>query len=150
MHKYRANVAGILKDAEGRILIGERSDVSGCWQFPQGGLTRNETPFEGLFREVTEELSILPESYQILESRGPYRYLFPKGKVKEGYHGQEQHYFLCLFHGDKSSILDSPYSDEFSAIRWIHPKEYRLSWLAPMKHDVYRAVFRDFFCVELK
>ena len=150
MHKYRSNVAAILKDAEGLILIGERSDASDSWQFPQGGLTGGETPFEALFREVEEELSIKPDSYQILESRGPYRYLFSKGRVKEGYNGQEQHYFLCLFHGDKATIMDSPESDEFRRVRWIHPKDYRLEWLAPMKHEVYRQVFRDFFSIELK
>ncbi|MEO8205460.1 MAG: NUDIX domain-containing protein [Chthoniobacterales bacterium] len=150
MQKYRSNVAAILQDPEGRILIGERSDVSGSWQFPQGGLIKGESAFEGLFREIDEELAIKPETYQILESRGPYRYLFAKGKVKEGYHGQEQHYFLCLFHGDKSLILNAPTSDEFRAVRWIQPKDYRLEWLAVMKHEVYRQVFLDFFAIDLK
>jgi putative (di)nucleoside polyphosphate hydrolase len=35
---YRPNVAAILQRADGRVLIGQRSDFPESWQLPQGGL----------------------------------------------------------------------------------------------------------------
>jgi putative (di)nucleoside polyphosphate hydrolase len=53
---YRPAVAAIIKDRTGRILICERADAPGAWQFPQGGIEANETPVAALMREVLEEI----------------------------------------------------------------------------------------------
>ena len=45
-------------------------------------------------RELVEELGLHPDRYFVGESHGPYRYLFPPGRTKQGFQGQEQHYFL--------------------------------------------------------
>ena len=58
MIRYRPNVALILQRADGRILIGERLDVAGAWQFPQGGVDAGESADEALAREMGEELSL--------------------------------------------------------------------------------------------
>ena len=79
-------------EATGQILVGERPDQHGFWQFPQGGLEPRE-PETALPRELHEELSLEPGDYAWSERRGPYRYLFPPGRTKQGYRGQEQHYF---------------------------------------------------------
>ena len=55
--KFRPNVAAILRRPDGRILIGERHDFPGSWQFPQGGIHGTETPEEALRRELAEELT---------------------------------------------------------------------------------------------
>jgi putative (di)nucleoside polyphosphate hydrolase len=89
--KYRLNVAAILRNGAGKILLGERVDRSGAWQFPQGGVDEGETLAEALIRELREEISLGPSAYQILTSRGPYYYLFGGGKVVKGFHGKEQY-----------------------------------------------------------
>ena len=147
--KFRPNVAAILQDPTGRILIGERCDMAGAWQFPQGGLARGETREQALVRELREELSLEPESYRVIEFRGPYRYLFKKGRVKRGYHGQEQHYFLAAFHGSVAQIDVATEEPEFQSSRWIYPHEFDLKWLPEFKREVYRAVLKDFFEVIL-
>src|SRR3954469_6148453 len=91
LHIYRPNVAAIVRDKEGRILLGERNDYPDSWQFPQGGCDPGETPEEALPRELREEVSLEPGDYRIVAKRGPYRYLFTGGRRKEGYRGQEQH-----------------------------------------------------------
>ncbi|HVE15795.1 MAG TPA: NUDIX domain-containing protein [Chthoniobacterales bacterium] len=149
MIRYRPNVAFILRRADGRILIGERSDVGGAWQFPQGGVDKKESPEEALRREVLEEISLAPSDYRVTEQRGPYRYEYSDGRTKEGCGGQEQIYFLADFLGDEAQILSQPSTIEFQAVRWIEPADFRLEWVHPMKQEVYRAVFRDFFNVEL-
>ncbi len=149
MIRYRPNVAFILRRADGRILIGERSDIDGAWQFPQGGVNKDETIEEALAREMLEEISLAPSDYRIVEKRGPYRYEFPGDRTKEGCGGQEQMYFLADFLGDEAQILSQPSTVEFQAVRWIEPREFRLEWVGPMKRDVYRAVLRDFFDVKI-
>jgi putative (di)nucleoside polyphosphate hydrolase len=147
MIRYRPNVAFILRRADGCILIGERSDLPGAWQFPQGGVADGETPDEALQREVLEEISLAPGDYRVVGRRGPYRYEFPEGRTKEGFGGQEQLYFLADFLGDEAQILSQPSTVEFSDVRWIAPAQFRLEWVAPMKRGVYRDVLRDFFDV---
>jgi 8-oxo-dGTP diphosphatase len=54
-------VAGVLVDARGRILLARRTagrDLAGAWEFPGGKLERDETPLQGLDRELNEELGI--------------------------------------------------------------------------------------------
>lgn len=142
MPRYRPNVAIILRNAAGEILVCERSDTAGCWQFPQGGVKKSETLEKALRREVREELGLSPSSYRVVSSQGPYRYLFMKGRRKEGFDGQEQTYFLADL-TDEQSVLC--FDHEFQNSRWIVPQAYDLDWIGLMKRDVYIQVFRDFF-----
>lgn len=146
---YRPNVALILEDTTGQILIGERRDIAGAWQFPQGGIRKGESMEQALHREVQEEILLAPDSYQIQESKGPYRYQFPKGLEKYGTIGQEQHYFRALFLGEKSLLKMTDTSREFRALRWIAPNEFQISWLPPMKRLLYTKIFHDFFHLDL-
>ena len=143
--RYRPNVAAILQDVEGRVLVGERWDVPDSWQFPQGGLDPGEDLETGLRREILEEISLAATDYTIVERRGPYRYLFPAGFTKKGFHGQEQHYFLLRLAVPPAAVNVATAEPEFRRVRWTQPRDFRLASLPPMKHEVYRQVFRDFF-----
>jgi putative (di)nucleoside polyphosphate hydrolase len=147
--RYRSNVAAIIKRADGKILIGERSNVSGAWQFPQGGVKKSESRQEALARELQEEISLKVGLYRVIESKGPYRYEFPPGRTKEGFAGQEQTYFFVEFIGQDSNIDVKTEQAEFAQIRWIEPREFRLHWVPEFKKEVYRRVFFDFFGILL-
>ncbi len=149
MIRYRPNVALILQRADGRILIGERLDVAGAWQFPQGGVDGGESVDEALAREMREELSLQPSDYRVVDRKGPYRYEFEGGRTKHGCGGQEQIYFLADLIGDAAGILRDPETPEFRRVRWIEPSEFELEWVAAMKRAVYRDVFRDFFEIKI-
>ena len=147
--KYRANVAAILRNASGRLLICERVDLAGAWQFPQGGIHEGETPEQALRRELWEETGISCERYVVVLRKGPYRYRFHEGRTKKGWHGQEQLYFLCDFKAADDAVNVATHKPEFQAFRWIRPSDFQLIWLPEMKRDVYRAVFEDFFAIKI-
>jgi putative (di)nucleoside polyphosphate hydrolase len=148
MASFRRNVALILTRAGGEILVCERSGFPGSWQFPQGGAKRAESDLQALHREVREEISLNPEEYHIVLHRGPYRYTFRRGFRKEGFDGQEQIYFLAEILGRAEDEIRVD-REEFRAHRWIFPDDFLIDWVPPIKRDVYRAVFRDFFRIEL-
>lgn len=147
--RYKSNVAAILRNARGRILICERLGVGGAWQFPQGGIDEGETPEQALIREVWEEVGVHAEDITIVEQRGPYRYLYGNGRIKRGYHGKVQCYFLCDYSGLDAQINVDTEHPEFRAFRWIAPEDFRLAWLPEMKREVYRAVMADFFRIKI-
>ncbi len=148
--KYRPNAAGILMDGKGKILLCERIDKPGAWQFPQGGVDKGETPLETLHRELEEEIGIKPSHYKVTKEQGGYRYRFPDGRLKFGiYHGQEQTYFLCQFTGSKSDIQIETAHPEFRDAKWIAPKKFDIDSVPDFKRGVFKRVFRDFFEVKL-
>lgn len=154
MVSYRPNVAALMTNEEGNLLICERASIPGAWQFPQGGVDKGETMEEGLFREVAEEIGLLPHHYEVLEKRDGYRYLYPPDvrarKIKKhGSHGQEQTYFLCRLKPGAPPINVHQSPPEFSGYRWIHPEEFDLDWVPGFKRDIYKAVMIDFFGITL-
>ena len=54
-------VAAALYDPSGRVLIAQRpagKHMAGRWEFPGGKVSRNETEFAALARELREELGV--------------------------------------------------------------------------------------------
>jgi putative (di)nucleoside polyphosphate hydrolase len=154
MIRYRQNVAALMINENGGLLICERTTIPGAWQFPQGGVDDGEDLEEALFREVREEIGLNKEQYEILRSKEGYRYLYPpdvraKKIKKHGNHGQEQTYFLCQLKPGAQEINVRQCPQEFSAYRWIEPGEFDLDWLPRFKHEVYRDVMKDFFGIIL-
>jgi putative (di)nucleoside polyphosphate hydrolase len=154
MVSYRPNVAALIVNSVGNLLICERWTIPGAWQFPQGGVDAGESLEEALYREVKEEVGLSPKDYQVIRKRDGYRYLYPetvRGKKlrKHGNHGQEQTYFLCHLRDDAPPVNVNQKPREFRAYRWILPEEFDLDWLPEFKRDVYREVMRDFFEVDL-
>ncbi|MFD2257743.1 NUDIX domain-containing protein [Luteolibacter algae] len=154
MVRYRPNVAALILNKDGNLLICERYTVPGAWQFPQGGVDSGEALEAALFREIREEIGLEKNHYDVLESRGDYRYLYPpdvraKKIKKHGNHGQEQTYYLCQLKDDAPPINVNQSPQEFRAYRWIHPEEFDLDWLPSFKHEVYSSVMQDFFGISL-
>ncbi len=122
---YRPNVGIILCNAEGRLFwakrIGQRS-----WQFPQGGIQRDESPEQAMFRELAEEVGLRPEHVQVIGcTRGWLRYRLPKRLVREGSGrptciGQKQIWFLLRMLGSEDAVrLDLSDRPEFDHWQWV-------------------------------
>jgi putative (di)nucleoside polyphosphate hydrolase len=144
--RYRPNVAAILQRADGRLLIGQRSDFPESWQFPQGGVDEGETAEDALRREVLEEVGIGPDEYAVAEQTGPHRYDFPFGQDRRGFDGQEQFYFLCRMGGAPAEEVDlSATCGEFQAVRWVAVRDFPVHLAPPMKQQVYLEVLGRLF-----
>ena len=148
--RYRPNVAALILDKNDNLLICERIETKGAWQFPQGGVDPGEDFITALHREVWEEIGLNPEDYDMIDQRGIYRYKYPAGvreKKKKKYNcvGQEQTYFLCKLKVPRSKVDVHQTPPEFQDLDWIDPKDFKLKWLPKFKQEVYKSVFKDFF-----
>lgn len=150
MAKYRPNVAAIIVNSRGEILVCERANHARSWQFPQGGVDKGESTLEALHREVWEEVGLKPKHYKVLEKKSGYKYLYaPKVQLKKKWDGQKQTYFLCQLKDSAPEIDLGKKNPEFSDYDWVRPEEFDEGWLPEFKLEVYREVMRDFFNVEL-
>ena len=150
IEKYRPNVAILLINKDDELLICERIEEDGCWQFPQGGVDKGEKLLSALQREIREEIGLLPEDYEVLSYKAGYKYDYPpevkaKKLKKHGAIGQVQTYYLCRLTAKKKKIDVNQDPAEFQDHKWIKPKQFKLKWLPEFKHAVYKKVFKDFF-----
>ena len=146
--KYRPNVAAVILASsypfDCKILIAQRCDLTGIWQFPQGGIDEGETPREALKRELKEEIGtddidVLSEYPQWLS------YDFPEGTTSRKFYnfdGQTQKYFLVrLRPGAKININTK--KPEFSEYKFINSREV-LNGINHFKKPIYGKVIGYF------
>jgi putative (di)nucleoside polyphosphate hydrolase len=139
---YRENVALIIRNKENRILIGERRDLPGNWQLPQGGVDEGESPETAVWRELFEETGLKKEHLTFVKKSTPVSYRFPEhAKGWRGFVGQRQVYFLL----DLTSEDVAPeQSEEFVSWLWVSPKE-AVARVVDFKKPVYEKAFSDIF-----
>jgi len=138
---YRANVGIILNNRDGKLLWARRIGQD-AWQFPQGGIQPNESPEEAMYRELHEEVGLIPAHVSILgRTHGWLRYRLPKGLIRHQSKplciGQKQIWFLLELTGDEHDVrLDVTANPEFDHWRWI---DYwaPLDEVVSFKRDVY-------------
>ncbi|MDP2752261.1 MAG: RNA pyrophosphohydrolase [Rhodocyclaceae bacterium] len=124
---YRPNVGIILTNEKNEVFWGKRIREH-AWQFPQGGMKKGESPDAAMYRELQEEVGLLPDHVQILgRTREWLRYEVPLQWVRSGcerrgaYKGQKQIWFLLRLTGRDSDIsLRASEHPEFDAWRWNH------------------------------
>lgn len=103
-------MVAVVQNPEGEILLALRpknAHQGGLWEFPGGKLEPDETPAQGLIRELREELAIEPLASE------------PLTRISHDY-------------GDKAVLLDvyrvdaysgEPCGNEGQQIRWVAPKD---------------------------
>ncbi|TMH79322.1 MAG: NUDIX domain-containing protein, partial [Betaproteobacteria bacterium] len=79
---YRPNVGIILCNGRNEVFWGKRVKEH-SWQFPQGGIKLGETPVQAMYRELREEVGLLPSHVKILgRTRNWLRYEVPAQWLK--------------------------------------------------------------------
>ena len=121
---FRANVGIVLIRDGGEVFLGSRSDGRG-WQFPQGGVQRDELPEQALFRELHEEVGLEPDDVEVIAStRSWLRYRLPRQYVRRRSMplciGQKQRWFLLRLLGEEDRLkFDVTARPEFDDWRWV-------------------------------
>ena len=119
---YRPNVGIVLLNGANEVFWGKRVGQH-SWQFPQGGIQHGESPEEAMYRELHEEVGLLPE--------------------RASYRGQKQIWFLLRLTGQDSDIhLRATEHPEFDAWRW-HPYWIELDSVVDFKREVYELALSE-------
>jgi putative (di)nucleoside polyphosphate hydrolase len=120
---YRPNVGIILLNGRNQVFWGKRLRTH-SWQFPQGGIKYGESPEQAMFRELHEEVGLLPDHVEIVaRTRDWMRYEVPDHFIRKDarghYRGQKQIWFLLRLLGRDSDMnLRATNHPEFDAWRW--------------------------------
>jgi putative (di)nucleoside polyphosphate hydrolase len=144
---YRPNVGIILCNSKNEVFWGKRIREH-SWQFPQGGIKRGESPEQAMYRELFEEVGLLPEHVKILgRTKGWLRYEVPSQWIRRewrgSYRGQKQIWYLLRLVGRDSDVsLRASTHPEFDAWRW-HDYWIPIASVIEFKQDVYQQALNE-------
>ena len=121
---------GILKDSDGKYLLGKRLDSqswAGWWEFPGGKLESNENPSEALKREIYEELGVAISKYRQWTTRR----VIEKNKITILY------FFLIT---SWTGIVEGM---EGQKLQWVDFKTYNATKVLPPNQVIHHALKND-------
>ncbi|MFZ5502901.1 MAG: RNA pyrophosphohydrolase [Pseudomonadota bacterium] len=144
---YRPNVGIIITNNRNQVFWAKRVRQH-AWQFPQGGIQHGETPEQAMYRELQEEVGLLPEHVRILgRTRDWMRYDVPqrwnRRESRGSYRGQKQIWFLLRLIGRETDVcLRAGLQPEFDAWCW---NEYwlDLNEVIDFKREVYTLALNE-------
>jgi putative (di)nucleoside polyphosphate hydrolase len=150
---YRPNVGIVICNKNGKVFWARRVKRDG-WQFPQGGVIRNETLEDAMYRELAEETGLLRSQVRLVAHTKQWlRYDLPKRFLrnqrtptgrKTRFKGQKQIWYLLEILGDDSAVnlqtgLETP---EFDRWRWVDI-DFVLDNIVDFKRPVYRKALAE-------
>jgi 8-oxo-dGTP diphosphatase len=119
--------AGILSDADGRVLIAQRppgKHMAGWWEFPGGKAAAEESGAEALARELREELGIrIGACHPLLQIRHDY----PDRSI------ELEVFMVADFQGEAHGL-------EGQALRWVAPAALAAESLLPADQPIVQAL----------
>ena len=145
---YRSCAGIVLFNRDGRVFAGRRTDTRPpAWQFPQGGIHRDEAPEAAALRELAEETGT-DRAVIVQAMDGWLTYDLPgdlRARMWGGrYRGQAQKWFLAGFTGEDGDIdIRAGDPPEFDAWRWMKLSEVAAQ-IVPFKREVYGALVAAF------
>lgn len=145
---YRPNVGMILCNDQLQVFWARRIGQD-SWQFPQGGIKRDENPEQALYRELQEEVGLPASAVDVVAStRGWLRYRLPKKMIRHDSHpvcvGQKQKWFMLRLKADDALIkTDQTERPEFDGWSWVS-YWYPIGQVVSFKREVYRRAMREF------
>jgi putative (di)nucleoside polyphosphate hydrolase len=160
---YRPNVGIVLCNRHGKVFWARRTTHDG-WQFPQGGMKRDETPQQAMYRELWEETGLAREHVKVVGHTSswlhydlPARFLRPRSNRnrsnrlrghraaprKVSFRGQKQLWFLLELVQDDSVVkLDRAGTPEFDQWMWVDYWQV-LDEIVEFKRNVYKQALQE-------
>ncbi len=142
--RWRPNVAAIIVDTAGNLLLARKNAESRHMHFPQGGVRADETYEQAIVREVYEEVGLPREAYEVLGRLSGLRYAYrDKNKKKEEWEGQQQTWFL-LGCKKEAPVLNLSGSSEFEVASWVHYSKVSPDMFVSFKREVVAKALKYF------
>ena len=144
---YRLNVGIMVANSVGELLLCKRKGMN-SWQFPQGGIDKNEDPFRAAKRELFEEVGISSKYVELIKSSNDwYKYDVParcrrKIFVNKKFKGQKQKWFLFKLKENTKISFENDPDNEFENFKWVS-YWYPLAVIVSFKEDVYRKALNE-------
>ena len=144
---YRLNVGIIVANSVGELLLCKRKGMN-SWQFPQGGIDKNEDPFRAAKRELFEEVGMSSKYVELIKSSNDWynydvtassrRKIFVNKKFK----GQKQKWFLFKLKENTKISFENDPDNEFENFKWVS-YWYPLAVIVSFKEAVYRKALNE-------
>ncbi len=143
---YRLNVGMMIINKFNDVFIGKRiGGTEYCWQMPQGGIDKGESPRQTVMREMKEEIG--SNNASILAESNWYYYDIPTNLMTKSWDkkfcGQQQKWFLIKFLGNDSDININTTVPEFNEWKWSHVSELPKIVIS-FKKNIYIEVIKEF------
>ncbi len=154
---YRPNVGIIICNNKGQVFWARRINNDG-WQFPQGGVSRNESLIEAMYRELQEETGLEREQVKVVAHTKEWlHYDLPQkllrnqrrrakgpGRRRVSFKGQKQVWFLLELIEDDSAVnlhagIETP---EFDSWRWVDMR-HAIDNIVDFKKTVYQKALSE-------
>lgn len=119
LKRFRPNVALVILNTQGQVLVGKRAGTE-VWQLPQGGI-ETDTLVEAALKEAHEELGIARKDLvplDVLNYVNTYEFRSPKDYGEAVYDGQTQRFIVFKFTGGNVDISKAS-SKELTEVRWL-------------------------------
>lgn len=144
---YRHSVGIVLCNSQRQVLWARRSGMR-SWQFPQGGIKRDEAPEQAMFRELYEEIGLRCSDVECIACTESWlRYQLPERYVRKNSLplciGQKQIWFILNLRSPDSLIrLDCSDKPEFDYWRWVD-YWFPIDDVVYFKREVYRQALTE-------
>ena len=155
---YRPNVGIVICNKKGQLFWAHRINNDG-WQFPQGGVSRNEALIDAMYRELHEETGLEQKDVRVIAHTQEWlKYDLPKrflrkqrrkphsiGRKQTVFKGQKQVWFLVELTGEESVVdlaggLEIP---EFDRWCWVDA-DHAIKNIVDFKRSVYKKALSEF------
>ncbi len=144
---YRHNVGIVLCNEDGRLFWARRAGMD-SWQFPQGGIKKNEKPVQAMFRELYEEIGLRSEHVEIIGRTQKWlHYDLPDRYIRKHSFpvciGQKQLWFILKMVSREHCVrFDCSEKPEFDGWRWVD-FWYPVGEVVFFKRDVYKKALTE-------
>jgi putative (di)nucleoside polyphosphate hydrolase len=145
---FRANVGIVLSNEAGQVFWAKRIGQD-AWQFPQGGIKLDESAEVAMYRELREEVGLLPIHVEIVGCTNDWlKYWLPEKFIRHNSLplciGQKQIWYLLKLVADETNVnLAHSEKPEFDHWEWI---DYwtPASEVIDFKRNVYQQALDEF------
>ena len=144
---FRANVGIVLCNHSGQLFWAKRIGMD-AWQFPQGGIRPRENVETAMYRELREEIGLLPEHVKVIGlTRRWLKYELPQKYIRKNSRplckGQKQKWYLLKFIASEENVkLDMSEKPEFDHWCWVDYWD-PVSQVIDFKRKVYKQVLTE-------